>query len=295
MAIGYSNGQSFEYTPTSEEQVLEQRRNLALEQAITGMLESRNTPTRPMGPVPFWSTPQRYYPEYFQEQPQQKNPVDQQADAVNAAIQFQGIRGYQKDLEKGTPAFQAFAKWGPMMLRQDTRGLAPTLKTLAPTPNPEWVPANPSTGQPGYMKSGPVVKFAPEYTAEKPDLSLGKNISQFGGRNFYQNPKTGALTPLDQKPENWKEKINYRQATEEAAKARAILADERESTANKKIAEKMLADANKVMASGPESSQSDQSDADLPTPPLEPKQREKRLYKTPKGVFFWTGEGWLKQ
>lgn len=43
------------------------------------------------------------------------DPIEQQHKAVQAAIMFQGRRGYDKDLQSGMPADQALAKWGPML------------------------------------------------------------------------------------------------------------------------------------------------------------------------------------
>lgn len=49
-----------------------------------------------------------------------KLPVDEAVKAVEAAVRYQGLRGYQRDLASGANAAQAFAKWGPMLFRQAT-------------------------------------------------------------------------------------------------------------------------------------------------------------------------------
>lgn len=42
-------------------------------------------------------------------------PLDQAESAINAALKFQAIRGYQKDLESGKSAAEALTKWAPLM------------------------------------------------------------------------------------------------------------------------------------------------------------------------------------
>jgi hypothetical protein len=55
--------------------------------------------------------------------------VDEAEKAVGAAIRFQGMRLYQRDLASGTPADQALAKNGPMMFWQPST--SPTQTTQA--------------------------------------------------------------------------------------------------------------------------------------------------------------------
>lgn len=60
-------------------------------------------------------------------------PVDEASKAVEAAIRFQGLRGYQRDLANGLNAAQAFAKWGPSLFHQAT-GIPEAIDRSVPTP-----------------------------------------------------------------------------------------------------------------------------------------------------------------
>ncbi len=62
-----------------------------------------------------------------------KLPVDEAVKAVEAAVRYQGLRGYQRDLASGANAAQAFAKWGPMLFRQAT-GIPEAIDRSVPTP-----------------------------------------------------------------------------------------------------------------------------------------------------------------
>lgn len=67
-----------------------------------------------------------------------QQPVDVALKAVDAAIQFQGLRGYQQALKGGEPAEKAMAKFGPMIFRKTPQALGPAMRSLTPptiTPN----------------------------------------------------------------------------------------------------------------------------------------------------------------
>lgn len=57
-------------------------------------------------------------------------PVEDAERAVSAAIQFQGLRGYRRDLDSGTDATTALAKWGPLMFYQKPSVIAPMAKAF---------------------------------------------------------------------------------------------------------------------------------------------------------------------
>lgn len=65
--------------------------------------------------------------QLFREQ-----PVDVALKAVDAAIQFQGVRGYQQALKDGVPAEKAMAKFGPMMFRKTPQAMGPAVRSLTP-------------------------------------------------------------------------------------------------------------------------------------------------------------------
>lgn len=63
----------------------------------------------------------------------QNLPVNEAIKATEAAIRYQGLRGYQRDLQGGSNAAQAFAKWGPMLFRTAT-GIPEAIDRSVPTP-----------------------------------------------------------------------------------------------------------------------------------------------------------------
>lgn len=65
--------------------------------------------------------------QLFREQ-----PVDVALKAVEAAIQFQGMRGYQQALKDGQPAEKAMARFGPMIFRKTPQAMGPAVRSLTP-------------------------------------------------------------------------------------------------------------------------------------------------------------------
>jgi predicted HAD superfamily Cof-like phosphohydrolase len=59
-------------------------------------------------------------------------PIEQQQQAVQAAVKFQAQRGYQQDLASGMPAPQAMAKWGPMLFAPGSPGAMSAIKMQQP-------------------------------------------------------------------------------------------------------------------------------------------------------------------
>jgi hypothetical protein len=63
-------------------------------------------------------------------------PIDQAASAVSTALKFQGIRGYQRDLEAGKSPAEALAKWAPIMFTAPKEGNLGQAAALARTARP---------------------------------------------------------------------------------------------------------------------------------------------------------------
>jgi len=59
-------------------------------------------------------------------------PIEQQQQAVQAAVKFQAQRGYQQDLAGGMSASQAMAKWGPMLFAPGSPGAMSAMKMQQP-------------------------------------------------------------------------------------------------------------------------------------------------------------------
>lgn len=89
-------------------------------------------------------------------------PVEQAIQAIEAATQYIGQRGYMKDLQSGASAAQAFAKWGPMLFHRNTTGLSEAIKLQQPEPQPRQYPGM------GVAYGG---KFYPQ-KEDKPQASI---------------------------------------------------------------------------------------------------------------------------
>jgi hypothetical protein len=59
-------------------------------------------------------------------------PIEQQQQAVQAAVKFQAQRGYQQDLAGGMSASQAMAKWGPMLFAPGSPGAMQSARMQQP-------------------------------------------------------------------------------------------------------------------------------------------------------------------
>lgn len=78
-------------------------------------------------------------------------PIAEAQKAIAAAQQFQAMRGYQNELEKGTAPDQAFIKWAPVMLGGRMTGAGSMLGAMKPAPNYQFVPG--SGGSPATYQS----------------------------------------------------------------------------------------------------------------------------------------------
>jgi hypothetical protein len=113
-----------------------------------------------------------------------KLPVDDAIKAVEAATRYQGLRGYQRDLQNGSNAAQAFAKWGPMLFRTAV-GIPEAIDRSIPTPiTPQQLIAN-RLNQ---------AKFDAAQKAAADKASEAKVISAGGG--LYRVPPTGQAETL---------------------------------------------------------------------------------------------------
>lgn len=100
-------------------------------------------------------------------------PLAQAQTAINAAMKYQGIRGYQRDLAAGKPAAEALARWGPLMLSSDrgAGGLAgAAAMTRAATPPTHF-------GTRGevlrVMPDGTVKELRPPTVSQEPKVHFG--------------------------------------------------------------------------------------------------------------------------
>lgn len=58
--------------------------------------------------------------------------VERASKAIEAAIQFQGLRGYQQALKNGEAPEKAMVKYGPMIFNRQAQAFAPSMRALTP-------------------------------------------------------------------------------------------------------------------------------------------------------------------
>lgn len=121
----------------------------------------------------------RWTEQLFREQ-----KPDVALKAIEAAIQFQGLRGYQQALKNGEAADKAMARYGPMIFRKTPQALGSSLKALTP---PAMTPYQAS--QAALARE----KFNHAKTNPPP--------VQVGGGLYQVNPKTGKYEALIAPPE----------------------------------------------------------------------------------------------
>lgn len=168
---------------------------------ITGTVVSRTPDALIMrgtpGPAGRYVPPEPQ-PDFGSVQAQVANlPLDQAEAAVEAAMRFQGQRGYQRELAKGTAAPEALAKWAPMIFagkgRSNLGQAAQMIRATAPKPSYSYVP--PAGGAPGYFGGGGLrpVLIPPSITgAPAKDIQPKEFRDPRTGKIRYYNPATGA-------------------------------------------------------------------------------------------------------
>lgn len=82
--------------------------------------------------------------------------------AVSAAIQFQGLRGYQQALKSGEPAEKALARYGPMMFYSKPQALGPSVRAVTPPQiNPNQAAALEFRKQQAALPPKPIYRAGP--------------------------------------------------------------------------------------------------------------------------------------
>jgi hypothetical protein len=123
-------------------------------------------------------------------------PVDQAGKAIEAAVRYQGQRGYQLDIQGGMPADKAMAKWGPLLFHSAPGAMSTAMRGLTASPQQTGpIQAQPildQTGKPipgryGFRSGNAVHMIAPpagtEMTAwQKADMALRRELSQASER-----------------------------------------------------------------------------------------------------------------
>lgn len=87
--------------------------------------------------------------------------VEEASKAAAAAMQFQGMRGYQEALKSGMPAEQALGKWAPMLFANKSTAMAAAIKAAQPkimNVGGVGYRVDPSTGSATAITPPPVIK-----------------------------------------------------------------------------------------------------------------------------------------
>jgi len=129
--------------------------------------------------------------------------------AVSAAIQFQGLRGYQEALKAGEPAEKALTKYGPMMFYSRPTAFGPAVRALSP---PQLTPYQEETLKDRRAKAALPPTLTPYQQAMLKEREL-------------ERQRRAALPPplsLDQKAEAALANKQFQKASEELESAPII-------------------------------------------------------------------------
>jgi hypothetical protein len=173
---------------------------------IVDLITGERKPYNPAPPPEDAAGMEGINPRFIDQLSQQ--PVDVALKAADAAIQFQGLRGYQQALKNGVPAEKAMAKFGPMIFRKTPQALGPSIRSLTPPPvKPSYKMVPGTNGIPPYFEGGagqrPV--FIPKSSMPE-DLSLNKpqvtELPELPGVKVIQVPgsKQYRVVPGQQPP-----------------------------------------------------------------------------------------------
>lgn len=114
--------------------------------------------------------------------------------AIEAAIQYQGLRGYQQALKNGEAADKAMARYGPMIFRKTPQAMGPAIRAMTP---PVMTPyqqsqANLAREKFDYSRTNTAAsaKGMPDYVIERtstkpnPDLQSATKVPFINTTNY---------------------------------------------------------------------------------------------------------------
>lgn len=117
--------------------------------------------------------------------------ADQAAKAIAIAMQYQGMRGYQKDLANGTPAAQALSKWAPAMFYGQGSGSG-----MARAVIPQAAPELKEIKLPG---GGSAYTYGKQIHFQKPSRNWVFEKGQEGRPDIMRDSETGDIRIVPQK------------------------------------------------------------------------------------------------
>lgn len=122
--------------------------------------------------------------------------------ALSAAIQFQGLRGYQQALKSGEAAEKAMTKYGPMMFYQRPTAVGSAIRSVTP---PQMTPFQQATIDERKRKA----LIPPQMTPYQKAM-IDERVAERKRRELLPSPLS-----LEQKTEAGVAQKNFRDATEE--------------------------------------------------------------------------------
>lgn len=117
----------------------------------------------------------------------QEQPADVAMKAIEAAVQFQGLRGYQQAIKNGEAPEKALVKYGPMIFNKQAGAFGPSMKAITPPPNAVWSPA--TNGAPGAFTMPGHMPLVPQPTGPKPSDILAREKFDWMKAHPKANPE----------------------------------------------------------------------------------------------------------
>lgn len=114
--------------------------------------------------------------------------------AMAAAIQFQGLRGYQNALESGKPAAEALTRYGPMMFYTRPQAFGPAMRAIAPPPPQDMIRSIPRGGIVGINRTNnQVTTIRPQEPVVRAPrrFNVAADVDPFGLREPSRLSMTG--------------------------------------------------------------------------------------------------------
>jgi hypothetical protein len=257
---------------------------------------------------PGWKPPQAPPPDPMaqlaaMQQAASNLPLKEAAASTAAAERLIAMRGYQADLAAGTPAAEAMAKWGPMLFNQG-RGadMGAAMKAMQPGPKLQMTPV-PGGGQaltygntlrvtqpPGGMTPSQQANLqiakqrlqmaqqaAAQRTAQA-NAARALRGAQVGIKTLESGPY-GAYLIKGSAPKDETLKAGYAKAKAQYDKYQQMLQGDSDQAQE---------------GDGSWGSGAPTSTAAAPLPKSPADRVKGKTYRLPKGLFTWTGTGWVE-
>ncbi len=198
--------------------------------------------------------------------------------AIQASVQFLGLRRYQNDLAAGIPTEKAIARNAPLMFWTHPASIVPAMRAAQPreqafVPQPLNIPGMPPAIRSG--RYGERVQFPPQPRAVVEGKL--KDVEKF---ELHDLGKEQTALEKEMDTGDWvaKEKLAEWKPAHDKKKARLAEIKSRRHELLHGSAPAVAAPAAKP-----------------PVAPTNPKERvTDQVYSTPQGVYRWTGKGWAK-